>query len=332
MSNTSITIQSVSDFARLHSKLVPLIGVGGISGEPTLSIANDVIAEIFSPPFNWKWNRNEMTTFVTQQYKQDYLFAGASAIVLQNSTNAPAPNCGGVGIDLVSNNGITESGTTVTVKTLEAHPFKVGQTVYITGTGSAYDSPYSLSNGVFSGGWTITAVPNTLSFQFTHTSSGLAASGAPGITNFGWLESASVIDVSNSCLPQPVFTTLAVKMLDPSSETSNPEKFAVIKDYGNGILKIRCWPVPSTYIWGINLVYQGKAPVISSVVSSWSPIPDELAFVYRQGFIARAYRFVDNNRADTEYQVFQMNIVKALGEKDAELDTQGFYPSRPILL
>jgi hypothetical protein len=330
MANSTITIQSVVDFARLNVKLAPLVGVGGITNEPALSIANDTIQEVLAPPYNWKWNRNEMGLLVTQQFKQDYLTAGATAFVLQNA-NATALNCGGVGIDLVSNNGITSATGTSTVKTLETHPFQVGQTVYITGTGSAYDSSYSLSlAGVFTGGNTITAVPNSTSFQIATPAGASGTSGAPGITNFGWLESATIKQVNSTSTPQPIFIGQAVRMIDPSSDVGDPERFAVIKDNGNGILKVRCWPVPSTYSWGVNIVYQGKAALVTNLSSTWNPIPDELSYVFRQGFIAKAFRFVDSVRADREYAIFLQNIMRALGQSDAELDTQGFSPNQPL--
>ncbi len=319
MSNSTIIINDVALVASQHVKLTILFGVGGIQDQPALTIANNVLQQILSPKYNWKFNRNEMTMLVTQQFKQDYLFAGATAFVLQNGANATGANWGGVGIDLASNNAITESGTTVTVNTLEVHPFLVGQTVYITGTGSAYDSSYTLSNGVFSGGWTITAVPTTKSFQFTHTSSGLGTSGAPGITNYGWLESGSLLDVQNTSTPQSIDDdVMTVRTLEPESRIGTPNRFAVIQDLGTGVLKIRCSPCPGTYEVGINLVYQAKAPKLTALTNTWAPIPDDMSSVYFQGFLADAYRFVDKATYLQEFQRFEQDIVRALGNKDSE--------------
>jgi hypothetical protein len=323
------TINDVAKVAELYNKLQPLLSVGQITGEPTLSIANDVLQEIIFSS-NWKWNRNEMTMFVTQQYKQDYLFAGATAFVIPNSTNAIAPNCGGVGIDLASNNAITESGTTVTVNCLETHPFQVGQTAYIIGTGSAYDSNYTVnSDGTFSGGWTITAVSST-SFQFTHTSSGLAASGAPGITDFGWLESGSVKYIQDNAQPQRIQYATVVRTLPLYSGPDIPNKFAVMKDFGTGVLKIRCYPLPTNYIVGVNLDYQQKVSLITDITQTWAPIPDELAVVYSQGFLANAFRFVDKATYQQEYQKFQLLLQKAKAEQDFEQSSTGVSPSISI--
>jgi hypothetical protein len=330
---STVTIQQTVNFALTHTKLVPLVGVGGFSNEPALTIANDTLQEILSAPFNWKFNRKELQMFVTQTNKQDYLFAGAAAWV------TPSSGVGsGAAIDLVSNNAITESGTTVTVNTLEPHNFAVGNTVFMFGnTVAAYNSSFNIANltGTFSwtSGWTITAVPSATSFQFTHAQSGLAASGAPGITDMGWLESATTRDVTSTNAPQPISPATAVKMLDPSSEIGGPpEKVNWVIDQGNGILKFRVWPVPSTYPYGIQLVYQAKAPRIAALTSTWTPLPDEISNVFTQGFLAKAYRYVDANRADIEDQKFQRAISKALDLKDSETANESLYPWRSIMI
>lgn len=327
--SSTITIQNVVDYARAHTKLIPVVGVGGISNEPALSIANDVMGEVLNPPYPWKWNRAEPQFLVTQQFKQDYLYAGATAFVL-----GPGGTGGGVGVGLASNTAITEASSTVTVNTLEAHNFAVGATVFMFGnTVAAYNSSTSTngSSFTFTGGWTITAVPTSTSFTFTHSQTGLAASGAPGISDFGWLESASVRDINNTTNPQPTQVIEAVKAIPINNAVGNPEKVCVISDLGTGVIKVRFWPTPGTYVWGVQLAYQKQAPLLTSLSATWGPIPDSLAFVYRQGFLAHAYRFADDVRAQIEYQKFQMNIAKALSST-LETDESCFYPSRPILL
>ncbi len=327
---STVTIQSTTNFASTHTKLAPLVGVGGFQNEPALTIANNVLQEILSPPYPWKFNRKELQMFVTAQYQQDYLFAGASAFV--NPTTGVGS---GAAIDLASNNGVTESGTTVTVNTLEPHNFAVGQTVFMFGnTVAAYNSSFSISGSTFAwaGGWVITAVPNNKQFQFTHASSGLANSGAPGVTDMGWLEAVTFRQISTTVAPQPIQEGQAVKMIDPSNQVGNPEKICWVADQGNGIIKIRLFPVPGTFPWGVQLVYQAKAPRLTALTNTWAPLPDELSNVYTQGFLAQAYRYVDADKAEIEDQKFQRAIGKALDIKDAGTDGFGLYPAIPIMI
>lgn len=328
MATSTITLQSVVNVASTHVDLLPLAGVGGYANEPALSLCNDALQELMSAPYDWKFNRTEMPMLVTMANKQDYLFAGATAFTL-GGTSA------GAAIGLASNNAVSESGTTVTVNTLEAHRFSVGDTVYMTGNGvAAYNSTFTDdgTKSQWAGGWTITAVPSSTSFQFTHAQSGLATSGAPGITDFGWLTSGTLVEMNNTSSPQNVKIIEGVKDIQPSGRvTPMPEKVCVLHDLGTGVIKIRFQYVPGSTIWGVNLVYQAKPPLKVALTDTWGPFPDELSFVYRQAFIARAYRYLNSPRADAEYQKLQLAIQKALGAADRETSDVHLYPETPIV-
>lgn len=327
MALSTLTLQSVVNLASTHVDLLPLAGVGGYTNEPALSLCNDVVQELLATPNDWKFNRVEMPMLVTAQNKQDYLFAGAVAFTL-GSTSA------GAAIGLASNSAISESGTTVTVTTLEAHQFNVGDTVYMIGnTLSAYNSTFAqtVSSSTWSGGWAITAVPSSTSFQFTHASSGLGTSGASGITDFGWLASGTMVQMTDNSSLQNTRQIEVVKELTPSGRTANPEKVCVLKDFGTGVLKLRFREVPGSTTWGVNLVYQAKSPLKVALTDLWSPFPDEYSFVYRQAFIARCYRYLNSPRAEVEYQKLQAAISKAMGESDREMSDIHVVPAQSLL-
>src|SRR5512146_1191817 len=79
---STTTVQSVVDYCSCHAELMPLANVGGYTQEPALSLANDVLQEILSPPFAWKFNRVTANVLTTVRGKQDARFAGAAAFVL----------------------------------------------------------------------------------------------------------------------------------------------------------------------------------------------------------------------------------------------------------
>src|SRR6266704_3532163 len=124
--NITVKLQAVVNLASTHADLIPLAGVGGHSNEPALSICNDAVQELLTAPMDWKFNRVEMDMLVTCQNKQDYRFGGACAFTLGSTSS-------GVGIDLSSNSAITVTAGVVTVNTLEAHRFSIGDTVYHNG-------------------------------------------------------------------------------------------------------------------------------------------------------------------------------------------------------
>lgn len=75
--NSTILLQDIVDEALTFGELAPVLATGGYSAQPALSIANDVITAMMQggpsgQPFNWKWNRINVTPFYTISYQQDY--------------------------------------------------------------------------------------------------------------------------------------------------------------------------------------------------------------------------------------------------------------------
>lgn len=324
---SNINLQSVVNFASTHVDLMPLAGVGGYTNEPALSICNDTISSLLIFPYDWKFNRVEMPMLVTTPNKQDVQFGGATAFTLGSGGS-------GVGIALSSDNAITESGNTVTVNTLEVHRFQVGQTVFMAGNdNSAYNSILTDdgTKTAWTNGWTLTAIPTPTSFQFTHTSSGLPTSGAPGILDFGWLTGGSLVEMNSTSSPQHVVPIEAVKDLPVWGRVAQPEKVCVLKDNGDGTLKIRFYGVPGNVLWGVNLVYQAKAPVKTALTDDWSPFPDEYSFVFRQALLYRMYRYINDPKQTVEFQKLDQDIQRALAGGDREQTDVHIAPAEPLM-
>ena len=324
MPASTITLQNVLNYAMIQGGLTPLTNVAGFANEPGLSICIDAMSDLITSPNDWKFNQVDLPMLVTAVNKQDYLFAGACAFTLQSGL---ATGSASTGAAIAITNGVTVGGSVVTVTTLEPHRFNVGDTVYhngvvmTTGNSAAYNSTFT-DNGVYSAwtnGWPITAVtPNSYSFAAVPGQNNSDAGGAPGITNYGWLASATAVEMNNGNSPQRSIDLEAVKTLQPWSMAANPEKVCVYKDFGNGVLKIRFWYVPSTVIWGAKLVIQAAAPVFTELTQTWAPFPDNMSSVYRQAVLYRVYRYLNKPTADAEYQKLQAEITKAQGFDDAE--------------
>jgi hypothetical protein len=327
MSNSTLTLQSTVNLCATHGDLIPLAGVGGFSQEPALSLCNDVMTDLMSTANDWKVNRYELPTLVTCPNKQDYQFAGASAFTLGSTAQ-------GWAIALATLPAISETSHTVTVQTLENHRFAVGDVVFITGaTVAAYNSTFTDTGtaSAWTGGWTITGIGAT-SFTFTHATSGLANSGAPGIFNFGWATSASMVMMNDTGSPQYVNPNLKTyRDLSVTSQVGTPEKVSVLTDNGNGVLKIRLYAIPGSTPWGVNIVYQASPPLKVSLSDTWAPFPDSMASMYRQGLIARMYRYINSPRADVEYQKYQAEIQKMQSSDDAESSSIYVVPEEPLL-
>lgn len=326
----SNTIQSVLNFAGTHIELMPLTNVGGISNEPALSLVNDVMGSLIANPMAWKFNRIEMPVFVTTPFQQDYQFGGA---VIFNAFQGH-----GIALKTASTPGVQQALFVITVTTLEPHSFVVGQTVYMLGNvDAAYNSSYTQTptGSGYANGWVVASTPTTTSLTLTSLNSTTATSGAPGITNFQWLESGTMREVDSSAPIPRIWQLAGVNNIQPQSLTQRPTKVAVMTDNGDGTLKIRFESVPDTVIYAVSLVYQAQAPLKTALtgagVGDWSPFPDRLAYVYRQMFLARAYRYLNSPRADMEWQKAQAAISQALGVDDAEQADQYITPTESLV-
>jgi hypothetical protein len=75
--NSSLTLQNIFDDAMSNAELAPGLATGGWSDQPALRIANSVMTAMLAggpngQPFNWKWNRFNVTPFPTISWQQDY--------------------------------------------------------------------------------------------------------------------------------------------------------------------------------------------------------------------------------------------------------------------
>jgi hypothetical protein len=344
---STLTLQSVLNLCSTHADLLPLSGVGGYLNEPALSLCNDALSEIINDTQDWKWNSVEMGSvsqpLITMQNKQDYLFAGATAFVLGTNTtnNTPATQSSGASIDLSSNNAITVSGGVVTVTTLENHRFKVGYVVNLvgvvmtTGTASNYNSTFTDdgNTSTWSTGYTITAV-TAKSFSFTAVAgqNNGDVGGAPGITNFGWLTGASMMELNNNSSPANIKHLKAVRNLPRWSKINDPEQVTMVEDKGTGVLKFRFSYVPGSVVWAVNLIYQKAPPILTTITNStWAPIPDMYSSLIRQALLYRMYRYINSPTANVEFQKLQAELLKAKGRDKAEESNVFLEPAESLV-
>lgn len=333
---STITLTNIANFCSTHADLLPLTGVGGYTSEPFLSIANDAMSEIINDAQDWKWNSVELfdatqsfQPFITSMNKQDYLFAGASAFVLSVSGANPVQSSGAA-IDLASNNAITVTAGVVTVKTLEAHRFVVGNVVNLTGvimapgTAANYNSTFTDngSTSTWSTGYTIMAVTaKSFSFAAIAGQANADVGGAAGLSNFGWLSGVTMMELNNVSSPPNWRQQKAVRNLPKWSRVGNSEEVAMMQDFGTGVLKFRFSYVPGSVIWAVNLIYQMAAPVFTTLTyTTWSPIPDRYNDLIRQAVMYRMYRYLNPNSpaTQTELKKFEQILMKAKGNDNAE--------------
>ena len=161
-----------------------------------------------------------------------------------------------------------------------------------------------------------------------------APSGAPGIFNFGWMESASLVDINNPSFPLPVTPIQAVHRIAPEyTSTGDSTDISCEIDYGNGVLKFRLSEPVSTYPFAFNMVYQAKAPKFVSGQSVFQ-FPDDLSWVIFEMCLWQGMRFAygfTSPEAQAQMQVAQAALMSALESEDREANEQAITPNWQIM-
>jgi hypothetical protein len=100
----------------------------------------------------------------------------------------------------------------------------------------------------------------------------------------------------------------------------------------NGIaLRLAPLPAFSGISWLLVSVYQRKPPIITSLQSTLYPIPDEYAYLFRQGFIAFCKEHAGTKDARDAYLKWEEMVMNALRSGDRERESKSFYPSEGLM-
>ncbi len=162
-----------------------------------------------------------------------------------------------------------------------------------------------------------------------------APSGAPGIFNLGWVESAAVVDINNPSFPLPVDPIDAVHRLSPEY-TSKGEAYNLSceRDFGNGVVKFRLSEPVSTYPFAFNVTYQAKAPKFTSgqSVFQW---PDDYSFALFELLLWQGLRFaygITSSETQAQMQVAMLAMQQVLAAEDREDNVQAITPLRSLMM
>lgn len=161
-----------------------------------------------------------------------------------------------------------------------------------------------------------------------------APSGAPGIWNLAWLESAAVVDINNPSFPLPVSPIDAVHRIAPEyTSTGDTLSISYEVDYGNGVVKFRLSQPVSTYPFAFNVVYQAKSPKFTSGqnVFQW---PDDYSFALFELLLWQGMRFaygITSTETQAQMQVAMLAMQQVLAAEDREDNIQALTPGSTLM-
>lgn len=299
---STTTLQSIVNSARAYPELTPVLGTGGFTQEPALSIANDVMQKMLAVGMNWKFNRANATPFLTNTLQQDYITSITNLSWLEQGWRTDINN---------------------TATPLPTYPMEIVRD--LPKTFRQQNSPFQLS-------W----LPNALAIYGTWsaltsypTGLGQAQTPASPIQQFidanGNFLYVSTNGTSGAVAPAaPASSAAGVTVVDGTVTWTVADP--------NGIA-LRICPLPANagIVWQINPIYQKKPPIITSLQSTLSPIPDEYGYLFRQGFITMCYGHAGSAKFREAYAIWEEALFTATRSADREQESNTMYPSESIM-
>jgi hypothetical protein len=248
----------------------------GGSNQPALGIANSIAQVVLAPPFKWRFNRNSVN-FITTSGTQTYMSANGWVGVTAYT----------VGTTIIDSNGN-------------------GQKCVVSGTSGG--SAPTWSTNLFA---TTSDGSGNLSWQNIGPLSAI-----PQMTDFGFIEKASVQDINNGS----VWKELSIALdLSRDSTTSCPKLISAQSDDNLGDIALRLMPPPGA-AYPVTVQYQKQLATYTSLGQTWSPLPDYLYMTYNFGFLALAFLYKGDSRFEWASQQFTTRLLSyAEGLKESEI-------------
>jgi hypothetical protein len=310
MSNTiasTLTAQKLLDYARVFPWTIPVLGVSGYSDEPAVSFLDDIVKKIMAKANPWKWNMIPAASFLTQPYQQDY-----PTSVSQNDLGW-LMNCTMIDINNASQEPPVQPPVTAVQNLLPTSscgnptkicwlPNKLAIKGVWPGANITYQNPLFVMGGG-PGTNPLTAINDPNGNIQVLTGYGITGNSQP--TWPGANAPAGTITSDGSA----VWT-----VQDPNGIAFRLDRIATF----------------GSQVWQINPTYQRKPPNILTLQQTIDPIPDDLSYLVKQGFLAYCYQQIDSDKFRDQYALWEEAIKIAMGASDREPQEFGFYPAQPI--
>lgn len=327
---SSLTVQEVVNWAKTYPECTPVLGTSGFTQQPALHIANDVMQKILAQGMNWKWNRAYVPAFLTVALQQDY--------PTQITDLSWLEICRMIDINNSTNNGNTAPKPMFTLETVrdlpltstQANPFNICFVPNYLATFGTWQPNYNVLCGY---GQSMTPIQAIQSFVDANGNILYIDSTVLGLN----LQSAGYVNGPVPLpTPNPYGTTGTVQPVLPPATPAGVTVMDGTVQWtvapANGYC-IRVSPLPplSGLCWLIWPVYQRKAPVLTTLQQTISPIPQEYSYLFKSGFLAYVYDHAGSKKAPMQYAKWEEQIMTALKAGDREEQAETMYPSTGLM-
>lgn len=337
MPNSTTPLSSIVTYIRTFPELAPFIQstAAGASLQPALTIFNDVMIELISQRFNWKWNRFNVPVLFTNSWQQDYALPLNTLGWLEH----------GFIVDINNNSMPQQKWPLEVVKDLEATSQQYGrpgQACWLPNDQLIFATWGAANPGGQTG-------PNPQPLQKISNPLGFAVNSGPNnpftqiqdpngnfwiVTTYGTTGA-----VQPTWTNPPTYPTFTNPTAVASTITDGTVVWTAVNPKGQGV---RLNPIPpqSGVVYQVNLIGQNRPFAFSkgpftALNQTIEPIPDDFAKWFRDGAVAFAYEHSNEAKVTAKAALMKqkwfMSIAESMKQGDHERDNAGFYPATDIL-
>jgi hypothetical protein len=323
MGNSTISLQDVMDsIAAIGDIQTVFDHTGGWADEPALTIGNDVMKELLSIRFPWKWNRLRVVPFPLNPLQQDYASLALKSLgwlenglrIDVNNSQYPPPTWPIYAVrDLQMSND--QAGFPYQVCWFYNRDLEYGKW---PGALKSYINPIGTTTPPTNGPTNILDAKGNILVLTVYGITGDAAPLAPDWT--------PPVDNPSALAPPnyPVGVTIqdgtcVWTVADPDAQGF---RFNPMPPHGGQVWLVR--------LWG-----QVKAPTFTTLKQLIDPIPDDEEKWFRDGCVAFAHRYTSNPAAKARYTPMRAEWIAAMEvetkKNDREDESKGFFPDRSVM-
>ena len=303
MGNSTVSLQAVIDWTTTQGVPSPLSHPAGYGTQLAIDVGDDVMSDLISERFNWKWNRRMATPVFTNSWQQDYPMPGTENWVgwLENGDR----------IDINNTSNPKPLSQITARKDIPLTSFCRGP---VTDICWIYNSEMQL------GSWQAGAIYNPLVG-----------------TNPTQQNPLMAINLGGAILALSQFGTTGTT--PPTVTAATPEGTIVPDGTAAWVIcsptskGFRVYPLPGPTgpVWQINPRGQMLPPAFANLQQMLDPIPDDQAKHFRKGY--RAYCLdaspdpKDRQRFQADYNQWISSLFEIKKSADKELNMSGLVPA-----
>jgi hypothetical protein len=337
MGNSSYTLQNLVDIARSLGDLAPTLPTGGAYETVATAAINDVMTAMLAgsshgSPFNWKFNRLNVTPFFINSWQQDYAanylnlgWLESCGAYNTSSSASPKPfRVVEVRRDVLLTNA--QTGNLAKIETLSNETLTYGtwgQSAALSLTGMPNPGPavvYTSPQGAISmPANPITQVRDAFNNLWIVTTYGTCGNVNPFTTNQN---------------PNNLYPTVSKPTQIAQTVADGGVVWTAINPQGQGF-RINPMPTQTGPVWQIAPIGQMKPVKFTKLSQFLEPIPDDFFTYVQNGFFAQCYRRSPDPKVRAkfldEYKIWMASLDAAVRQGSREQDDFGFVPMSNVM-